>query len=83
MDISLVRQDLHKLKERVKTSDTILGEVEDAIPPLHNTSKRIKHQINQLLAKKDDMKNRLHRCNLHFIGLPEGMEGKGLTTFLE
>lgn len=83
VDVSLVRQDLHKLKERVKTSETRLGEVEDAIPPLQTTSERMQYQINQLLAKQDDMENRLRRCNLRFIGLPEGTEGKDPTTFLE
>lgn len=40
-------------------------------------------QISQLIQKQDDMENRLRRCNLLFIGLPEGAEGKDPTTFLE
>lgn len=40
-------------------------------------------QINYLLAKQDNMENRLRRCNLCFIGLPEGAKGKDLTTFIE
>lgn len=43
----------------------------------------MQYQINQLLAKQDNMENRLRRCNLRFIGLPEGTEGKDPTTFLE
>lgn len=83
VDISLVRQDLHKLKEWVKTSETRLGEVDDTIQPLQNTSECMQYQINQLLAKQDDdMENRFRRCNLR-IGLSEGTKWKDPTTFLE
>lgn len=57
--------------------------MEGAIPPLQMGSDRMQLQINQLLAKQDIMENRLRRCNLRFIGLPEGTEGKDPTTFLE
>lgn len=40
-------------------------------------------QISQLISKQDEMENRLRRCNLRFIGLPEGAEGKDPTSFLE
>lgn len=40
-------------------------------------------QVNQLLQKQDEMENRLRRCNLRFIGLPEGEEGAEPPPFLE
>lgn len=40
-------------------------------------------QVDQILQKQDDLENRLRRCNLRFIGLPEGVEGGDPTTFLE
>ena len=82
-DISLIRHDLHKLRDRVKTAETSVGAVEDAIPPLQESSDRMQRQIHQLFSKQDDMENRLRRCNLHLIGLPEGAEGKDPTTYLE
>lgn len=43
----------------------------------------MQYQIKQLLAKQDDMETGLQSCNLCFIGLPEGTEGKDITSFLE
>lgn len=57
--------------------------VEDAIPPLQTVSDSMQLQISQLMTKQEDMENRLRRCNLCIIRLPEGAEGKDLTTFLE
>lgn len=83
VDISLLRQDFQKLRDRVTTAEVRLGVVEDALPPLQVGTDRMQLQINQLFAKQDDMENRLRRCNLRFIGLPEGAEGKDPTNFLE
>lgn len=38
MDILLIQQDLQKSSERVRTSETRLGEVEDVIPQLQTVS---------------------------------------------
>lgn len=83
VDISVIRQDLHKLRDRVKTAENRISNVEDAIPPLQEGTERIQRQIQQLFSKHDEMENRLRRCNLRLIGLPEGAEGKDPTTFLE
>lgn len=82
VDIS-IRQDLQKLRDRVKTTETLLSTVEDAIPPLQMSSDRMKQHIHQLFSKQDVMENRLRRYNLHLTGLPEGAEGRETTTFLE
>lgn len=83
VDISLVRQDFQKLKGRVTEAENRLGTVEDSLPPLQNTTSELQHQVNQLLQKQDDIENRLRRCNLRFVGLPEGVEGKDPPAFLE
>lgn len=83
VDISFICQDPQKLWKGVKTSDTRLSGVEDAIPPLQTVSNRMQLQISQLMTKQEDMENRIRRCNLRFIGLPECAKGKQLTTFLE
>lgn len=82
-DISLIRQDLQKLRERVKDAETRISTAEDAIPPLQSKSERMQRQITQLIAKQDEMENRMRRCNIHLIGLPEGAEGKDPSTYLE
>lgn len=83
VDISLVRQDLHKLQDRVKETETRISNVDDAIPLLQTGVEQMKQQILQLFSKQDDMENRSRRCNLRLIGPPEGAEGKDPTTFLE
>lgn len=83
MDISHLRQDLHKLPDRVKTAETRLSTVEDALPPLQTRADHMQQQIQQLFSKQDEMENRLRRCNLRLIGLPEGAEGKDPAVFLE
>lgn len=75
VDISLIRQDMHKLRERVTEAERRVGQVEDDIPPLQITTERLQHQLNVVLSKQDEMENRLHRCNLRFVGLPERSEG--------
>lgn len=57
--------------------------MEDQLPPLQVTTECLQHQLNAVLAKQDDMENRLRRCNLHFVGIPEGSEGTDAPSFLE
>lgn len=83
VDVSLIRQDLQKMRERVTETETRISQVEDSVPPLQISTERIQHQLNAVLAKQDDMENRLRRCNLRFVGLPEGAEGSDPSTFLE
>lgn len=83
VDISLVRQDFQKLRERVTETETRISMMEDSLPPLQHSSEAIQTQVNQLLQKQDDLENRIRRCNLRFIGLPEGVEGRDPTEFLE
>lgn len=83
VDVSLIRQDLQKLRERVTDTETRISQVEDDISPLQITTERLQHQLNMVLIKQDDMENRLRRCNLRFVGLPEGEEGADPPSFLE
>lgn len=83
IDISLIRQDIHKLRERVSETERRIGQVEDDISPLQVTTERLQYQLNVALSKQDDMENRLRRCNLRFVGLPEKAEGSDPPTFLE
>lgn len=76
VDISLVRQDFQKLKGRVTEAETRLSNMEDSLPLLQNSMGDLQFQVSQLLQKQDDIENRLRHCNLRFVGLPEGVEGK-------
>lgn len=83
VDISLIQQHLQKLRERVKQLQTRLCSLDDVIPRLQHSLDHLQLQVNQLLQKQDDMENRLHCCNLRFIGLLEGSEGANPPFFLK
>lgn len=80
IDVSLIRQDLQRLRDRVTEMETRISRVEDEVQV---TTERLQHQLAMILAKQDDMENRLRRCNLRFVGIPEGLEGSDPPSFLE
>lgn len=43
----------------------------------------MQRQIQLLQSHQDDLENRIRRCNLRFIGIPEKEEGTDPVTFLE
>lgn len=69
IDVSLIRQDLQKLRDWVTETEARLSHVEDELPPLQVHTERLQHQLTMVLAKQDDMENCLRRCNLRFVGL--------------
>lgn len=83
IDISLIRQDVQKLRDRVSETERRVGNVEDDIHPLQISTEQLQHQLSTVLSKQDEMENRLRRCNLRFVGLPEKAEGTDPPTFLE
>lgn len=52
IDISLIRQDIHKLRERVTETERRIGHVEDEIPPLQVTTERLQYQLNAVNIKQ-------------------------------
>lgn len=54
MDISLIRQDMTKLWERVTEAETRISRAEDTLYPLQHSQEDLKHQIQQLAQKHDD-----------------------------
>lgn len=83
IDVLLIHQDMQKLRDRVTETETRISRVEDEVSPLQVTTERLQHQLAMVLAKQDNMENCLRRCNLHFVGLPEGSEGSDPPSFLE
>lgn len=73
----------YRNSDRVTEMETKIGHVEDEVPPLQVAGERLQHQLTMVLAKQDDMENCLRRCNLRFVGLPEGAEGSDPPSFLE
>lgn len=83
VDISPIRQDMQKLRERVKETETRISVIEDTIAPVPQDVRDLQQKYTQLLAKMDDQENCQCRSNLRFFGLPEGAEGRSPETFLE
>lgn len=83
IDVSLIHQDLQKLRDRVTETETRISHMEDELHPLHVTTEQLQHQLHMVLAKQDDMENRLRRCNLRFVAIPEESEGTDPPSFLE
>lgn len=81
IDISLLRQDLSKVKDRVTETETRIGTVEDIMHPMRHAAEDMQRRIQQLHSHQGNMENRLRRCNLRFIGLPE--KEQNLETYLE
>lgn len=80
VDISLIRHDMTKLRERVTEAETRIGQAVDTLYPLQHSYEDLQRQLQQLAQKHDDLENRSRRSNLRFIGLPEGADP---ATFLE
>lgn len=57
IDVSLIRQDLQKFRERVTATEHRINRMEDEVPPIQITTERMQHQLNTLLSKQDDMEN--------------------------
>lgn len=66
IDISLIRHDMSKLKDRVTETEACISRA-DIVHPLQHTTENIQCQLQQLSAKQDDMEMCLRRCNLRFM----------------
>lgn len=78
-----VSQNLSTLRDHVAETETRINRAEDILHPLQHTTDDVRRQLQQITMKQDDMENRLRRCNLRFIGLPESVEGTDFAVLLE
>lgn len=83
VDISLLRQDAQRTRERVTEVEQRVSTLEDQAAPLTGRVMEAERHIAKLHQHLDDQENRLRRCNLRFVGLPERAEGSSPETFLE
>lgn len=59
--------------------ENCVSTLEDQAAPLAHRVEEAERTIHKLHQHVDDQENRLLRCNLRFIGLPEGAEGSPRT----
>uniref|UniRef100_H3B0P0 L1 transposable element RRM domain-containing protein n=1 Tax=Latimeria chalumnae TaxID=7897 RepID=H3B0P0_LATCH len=75
---------MSKITERMEHhAERRIGDAEDAIGTIERKMEAIQNELSHLKGKCDDQENRVHRSNIHLMGLPEGAEGNDPQKFLE
>uniref|UniRef100_H3B7K6 L1 transposable element RRM domain-containing protein n=1 Tax=Latimeria chalumnae TaxID=7897 RepID=H3B7K6_LATCH len=64
-------------------AETHIVTTEESVQNMETSVQELRGTIIKLQDKADDLENHSRRCNLHFVGLPEGEEGKDPVSFLE
>lgn len=82
-DGSLLRQDLQKIRERTTTVESRVSDVEDQLPPIAQDTKAAYQMARKASNRAEHMENCLRRNNMRIVGLPEWLEGRDPTTFVE
>lgn len=82
-EISYVRHDMHKLRERTAALEGRLSTVEDDMTPMQRDLKYNCHPTEQHAMRLDEMENRMRLNNVRALGIPEKTEGKNPVDFIE
>lgn len=83
MEISFVRQDMQKLRERTSAVEGRISTLEEEWQPLQRDVKYTHSMTVANASMLEDMENRLCRNNMHAVGIPEKAEGKNPVAFIE
>lgn len=83
MDLSLLKQDVHKLCHRITNAEQRIGDLEDESCPIQATVNDLCKGREITTDKLTDVENHLRRNNLHFLGFPESAEGRNPEAFME
>ena len=82
-EVSLVRQDLRNVVDRVTATEDRISELEDALAGMGAKMAKLESATGALAARAEDAENRARCNNLRFVGFPEGVEGGAVESFLE
>lgn len=77
--VSLLRQDIQKIREKTTAVEGRVSDMEDYMPHLNREVRVAAQQAHQAFDKTDDIENRLRRNNVRIVGLPEKVEGRDPT----
>ncbi|KAJ1186496.1 hypothetical protein NDU88_003277 [Pleurodeles waltl] len=83
LDLNLLRDDHHKLAQRVKSTEQALSTFQPAQTEHDSMWKELRKHVEQLQECPEDAKGRMRRNNICIEGLPEGAEGDHPTQFIE
>uniref|UniRef100_A0A667XYD2 L1 transposable element RRM domain-containing protein n=1 Tax=Myripristis murdjan TaxID=586833 RepID=A0A667XYD2_9TELE len=81
--LSKIETSLSTLSEQVQELETRVGANEDNINEYCSRTEKLEKQVSFLKEKVDDLENRSRRSNVRIINIPEKMEGRDTTGFLE
>lgn len=81
--VSLLCQDLQKIRERTFTVEGRVSDTEDQMSSLNRDVKIATQQAFQAHSKTYDIENRLRRNNICIVGLPKKVGGLDPTELIE
>ena len=82
-DVSLIRQDLRNVVDRMTEAEGRISELEDTVQELCTTVSQLTSFTHGLEVTAEDAENHTCRNYLHFVGVPEGSEGSSAESLLE
>ncbi|KAJ1153445.1 hypothetical protein NDU88_006204 [Pleurodeles waltl] len=72
-EVSLLRQDLRKVAERVTSAESPISEMEDTVRDIRKAVSKTKVINKDVMWRLEDAENRAQRNNLRFVGFAEGL----------
>lgn len=82
-EMFFLKQDMHNVKERATEAEQRIYDVKDTVCSLESTVQILQKEVATHTDKLGDMEDHQWRNNVHFVGFPEGAEGKQPEDFLE
>ncbi|KAJ1213688.1 hypothetical protein NDU88_001320 [Pleurodeles waltl] len=80
-DISIIRDEHHKLADRVHTTEKTLATLEPSMDEQVSITGQLRKQVELLKDRAEDTKGCACPNNVRIIGMPEGIEGAQATHF--
>ena len=77
-EVTLIRQDLQNITDKVTVAETRISDLEDTVATLRKESARDQARLREVAWRVNDAR----RNNLHFVRFPEEAEGSDCGSFL-
>ena len=82
-DLSLLHADHRKLAEKVHMAEQKIAILEPAVVENTESLQPLLDRVRFLEGRAEDAEGRSRRNNIRLVGLPEGLEGQDMATYLE
>lgn len=81
--MGLIRHNVQKVRQRTSAVEGTGSSLEDEMVPVRHDVAANNVVIQRHANRFDDMENSLRRNNVRILGLPEKIEGKNPTAYIE